>query len=179
MSSAEIWKSIARNPNYQVSSLGRVRRATHGKGVKQPGLLKVHRDSGGYCWAQLGDTDKGYVSGLVARAFIGPRPKGLEIDHIDGCQTNNTVSNLEYVTHSENVKRAVARGTIKPPIVRGEANGQAKLKDSEVRKIRKVLALRLSPAETAELRRAITRQFNTSQSTISSIKNGRGRFYVV
>ena len=163
MSSVERWKPIAVNPNYEVSSFGRVRRVTHGKGVKRPGLLKIHRDRGGYCWAQLGDKIRAYVASLVAVAFIGARPKGYEIDHVDGSQTNNTPSNLEYVTHSENVKRAVVRGTIKPPKVRGESHGQAKLTNSDIRKIRMMLGPQ----------RGIAKRFNTDQGTVSRIKNRR------
>ena len=39
---------------------------------------------------------------LVAEAFIGPRPKGKFIDHIDRNPKNNRVSNLRYVTPSVN-----------------------------------------------------------------------------
>ena len=44
-----------------------------------------------------------YVHKLVAEYFIGPRPEGLVIDHIDGNYLNNRVDNLRYVTRSENV----------------------------------------------------------------------------
>lgn len=40
---------------------------------------------------------------LVAETFIGPRPDGMQIDHIDRDGTNNHVSNLRYVTPAENV----------------------------------------------------------------------------
>ena len=39
---------------------------------------------------------------LVAQAFIGNIPQGMDVDHRDGNRHNNNVSNLRIVTHSEN-----------------------------------------------------------------------------
>jgi hypothetical protein len=39
---------------------------------------------------------------LIARTFLGPRPEGLQIDHIDRNRQNDQVENLRYVTRSEN-----------------------------------------------------------------------------
>lgn len=44
---------------------------------------------------------------LIAATWIGPRPDGYEIDHIDGNPKNNKPSNLEYVTPFENKYRAL------------------------------------------------------------------------
>lgn len=52
------------------------------------------------------------VHSLVAHAFIGPRPPGLQINHIDADRTNNHFSNLEYVTGSENMQHAVKHGLV-------------------------------------------------------------------
>lgn len=41
----------------------------------------------------------------VMRAFVGECPDGMEIDHIDGNRNNSRLDNLEYVTHSENIRR--------------------------------------------------------------------------
>lgn len=50
--------------------------------------------------------DKVYtIHGLVAKAFLGERPDGFEIDHISGDKSDNTMRNLEYVTHQENMRR--------------------------------------------------------------------------
>ena len=40
---------------------------------------------------------------IVAKAFLGDKPKGLVIDHIDTIRTNNRPSNLRYVTRFENL----------------------------------------------------------------------------
>lgn len=51
-----------------------------------------------------------YIHRLVAQAFI-PNPNNLpEVNHIDGNRTNNHVSNLEWVTSSENSFHAVQTG---------------------------------------------------------------------
>lgn len=41
---------------------------------------------------------------LVADAWIGKRPEGMEIDHIDQNRQNNHYTNLRYVSQSENDK---------------------------------------------------------------------------
>lgn len=44
------------------------------------------------------------VHRLVAEAFLGKRPNGLVVDHIDRNKQNNHYTNLRYVTLSENSK---------------------------------------------------------------------------
>ena len=43
---------------------------------------------------------------LVALTWLGPRPEGMEIDHLNGNKLDWSVDNLEYVTPAENRKRA-------------------------------------------------------------------------
>lgn len=43
---------------------------------------------------------------LVATKFIGECPPKLETSHKDGNKTNNHYSNLEYLTHSENILKS-------------------------------------------------------------------------
>ena len=42
------------------------------------------------------------VHSLVARAFLGERPEGYDIDHKDGNKLNNCVTNLHYVSRKQN-----------------------------------------------------------------------------
>lgn len=48
---------------------------------------------------------------LVAEAFLGPRPEGQHVRHLDGNPRNNAVVNLAYGTAAENQQDAIAHGT--------------------------------------------------------------------
>ena len=69
-------------------------------------VLKARPDLDGYLSVTLyrvdGTTKQFRVHVLVARHFIGPRPKGMQIDHIDRNKANNAAKNLRYTTPSEN-----------------------------------------------------------------------------
>ena len=89
-----------------------------------------------------GKRESAYVHSLVAAAFIGPRPKGLEVDHIDGNKANNMVLNLQYIPHRDNQRRMMARLKEEGRILRahqtGEDHPRAKLKTMEVIEIRRL-----------------------------------------
>lgn len=53
--------------------------------------------------AKNGHYSQKYIHRLVAETFI-ENPFGLrEVNHIDGDKSNNSVSNLEWITHRDNV----------------------------------------------------------------------------
>ena len=54
-----------------------------------------------------------FLHELVLLAWTGPKPYKYEVDHIDGNTFNNNLNNLEYVTSSENKKRAAKLRTKK------------------------------------------------------------------
>ena len=50
-----------------------------------------------------------YVHRLVWETFKGLIPVGYELNHIDHDKSNNSLLNLELVTHSDNLKKAVKK----------------------------------------------------------------------
>lgn len=85
------------NPNCFVSYKGDIFSFRYGRISKRV----ITKDKNGY--GQVTLQNKAYkVHILVAMAFIGDRPEGMEIDHIDRNKLNNNIANLRYVSKSEN-----------------------------------------------------------------------------
>lgn len=108
--SREEWRRIAVAPDYEVSNLGRVKSF---KGA-EPRILRPGTNPLGYHnYTLYVDCRPLFTTAhtLVMAAFIGPRPSGLDIRHIDGNPGNNAVTNLKYGTRSENALDMRAHGT--------------------------------------------------------------------
>lgn len=106
----EIWKPIPEfKGSHEASSLGRIRNPRTGRILSQ----SVQADSGRLqvgIWRE-GRSRPCRVHTLVALAFHGPRPDGMEIRHLNGDQTDNRASNLRYGTHAENEQDKLKHGT--------------------------------------------------------------------
>ena len=100
----EYWKDIPGYEGlYQVSNTGFVRsngNITH----KFQHILKP-KNKKGYLWVCLyknGVKKEHSVSYLVYETFIGPVPKGMQINHIDEDKTNNSLENLNIMNPKNN-----------------------------------------------------------------------------
>jgi hypothetical protein len=160
----EVWRQIADWPEYSVSSLGNVRRDVARSSWAAGRLLKpcpngLNRT---YFYVRLSRPDKKQtirLHGLVAAAFIGPRPEGLHINHKDGNRHNNAADNLEYVTRRQNEDHAVLNALH----AWGEKHGMAKLTEQNVRWIR----------ESLSSNRLLADHFGVRIGTIQSVRAGR------
>lgn len=118
MLNIEIWKPvIGYETNYEVSNFGNVR-SLNKRGNNYHHILSAHlQGNKKYLQVNLwlkNKTKKKRIHRLVAEAFI-PNPNNLpEVNHIDGNRYNNHVSNLEWVTSSENKLHAFKTGLRTP-----------------------------------------------------------------
>ena len=61
-----------------------------------------------YLKLSLGKSRWFYSHRLVAECFIVNEHNLPEVDHIDGNKLNNTVDNLRYITHQDNIRHGKA-----------------------------------------------------------------------
>lgn len=172
----EIWLPIPKWEGfYEVSNLGRARSVAR---------LVLHRSrSGNMVWGKRGGTmlvptmgTTGYLrltlSNLprrghvklhiaVAAAFLGTRPQGHDVAHLDGDPTNCVASNLVYATRKQNMAHAIEHDTIK----HGEGCHLSKLSAATVIDI-------VSRRKMGETMSAIAKTCGTSQPNISKIMAG-------
>lgn len=152
----EEWRTCKGSENHEVSSLGNVRRAVSGSGTHAGRPLKGFIDNG-YRRLQIGVNGsfrKESVHRLVAIAFIGPIPKGMQVNHKNGVKHDNRVENLEIVSAGENNRHAFK--------VLGRRTGQEKLGEAEIREIRRLYA-------EGETQTEISKKFPVTVQTIHSI----------
>lgn len=106
----EEWRPVPGFPGYEVSDEGRVASYLRRNRL----VLALMVKSNGYVSVNLARSRRRVtctVHSLVAEAFIGPRPPGQEVRHLDGDPHNNRVSNLRWGTRSQNELDKVRHGT--------------------------------------------------------------------
>ena len=110
MTQAEDWRPVAAaEGRYEVSNLGRVRSLLR----KTPQILKPSTSAHGYSTLYIyvvGKRRLRSVHQLVAEAFIGPRPEGVDVRHLNGVKADCRAVNLAFGSRSQNMLDAVAHG---------------------------------------------------------------------
>lgn len=122
----EEWRKIKGLPNYEISNYGRVKSLSY-RGGKSECILKSN-SCDKYKHQQIRLSGKMYlVHRLVVMAFpeiCGVLTKGFEIDHIDCDPTNNIVTNLRIVNHSQNMNNPNTTSKISKPIIQMDKDGK-------------------------------------------------------
>lgn len=144
-----LWKPIENYPDYIISSNGQVKRQTPAnnkhKKLKflKPTYSSNHKNKNPHPKITLyknGKPNTMSLSRLILFVFSGNPPIGKDqCNHIDGNRKNNSIENLEWVSGKENVQHALNTGLRKKQ-ARGEKCGNSKLKNSEVKKIKRMLS---------------------------------------
>ena len=151
---------------YSVSDLGNIRIEFRSHNIHPGTILRVHRDRDGIVRCKLNDGTKSYFKGvhrLVAEAFIGPIPNGMQINHKNGIKDDNRPTNLEIVTPKENVWHGIeVLGRSRS----GQANPAAKINEADVVEIREAIKNKVSPAQLAK-------SFGITREMVRNIATGR------
>ena len=165
----EEWRAVVGyEGRYEVSSLGRVRSLDRTAKIRggsfrtvKGRVLKPLNHTCGYLAVGLGRRNQKLIHILVAEAFLGRRPSGLDVRHLDGNPRNNRVSNLVYGSRSENM-RDVARYD---KVVRGRISID----------ILRAVRQRLNRGEPCN---KIAEALNVSANVVYKIKSGRTFSYI-
>lgn len=126
----EEWRPVLAWPRkyldgrYEVSDCGRVRRTPFAGGPPAPSIVATGINARGRRVVELRSqfrkksgklVEKTFchlVHILVANAFLGPRPEGIQVTHLDWDRNNNSVENLAFATHDEIMERAAKDGRL-------------------------------------------------------------------
>ena len=106
MTDREFRKIPSLNFLYEVSEDGRIFRNVKSKKQNKI-IVDYHHSPAGYCFTFICRNHKVQripIARVVAECWLGKKPDGYEIDHIDRNSKNNHYTNLRYVTKSEQMK---------------------------------------------------------------------------
>lgn len=127
-------------------------------------FLIPSKDGSGHHQVSLGRGNKRKVHRLVAEAFI-PNPNNLPLVlHGILGKSDNSVNNLRWGTHSENLKDAWEFGERSRDVGKGASHGNSKLTDEQVKEI-------FTLSHTSKLTQAeIGAKFSVTYAQVSHIK---------
>lgn len=171
------FKSWDVDSRYEIGTDGTVISNNYKNGGKRKEIAQ-QLDKDGYPYVFLFVDGKRYkrkVHRLVAEAFL-EKPDGKDhVNHKNGVRNDNNLSNLEWVTHQENVqhswivngrKHTERQRRIRSSLSTRERNPKAKLTMNQVLLLRK---LRKSGKSLKEL----SQMFGIGVSQVSAIANGK------
>ncbi|MDP1931945.1 MAG: NUMOD4 motif-containing HNH endonuclease [Gammaproteobacteria bacterium] len=158
---------------YEASSLGGIRSLSrdvvrHTAGGSNTTTIKERLIVGGphksgYNLIHLFKNGKRTVTtrhAVVASAFLGPRPIGMDVCHKDGVKSNCRLSNLMYGSKAENEQHKVLHGTV----LKGESQPVSKLTETQAREIL---------MNDVDDNKVLAERYGVTHSNISAIRRGK------
>lgn len=159
----ERWLPVVGNASYEISDFGNIRRTVPDSRNRFPRRnLRPFQVRNGYLQVRLAGSKERSLHRIVAAAFLGPCPPGMQVDHIDGNRSHNAIGNLRYVTPAENNVAGLRRNGGRP--------GAAKLTRENVLEAREMRQRGHTFASIAE-------RFGVAECTIQACLNGRNWRY--
>lgn len=162
----EEWAKVREFPDYEVSSLGNLRRPVGGFKRSINGLKQYVQN--GYSSIGLTNKETGvkktmYVHRVVALSLI-PNPENLPcVNHKDGNKLNNSRDNLEWVTYKQNTAHAIETGLFK---VSGEYHGRHVLNAAQVIEV-------VAFGRAGVSKALLGRRYNVTDTAIHMILSGK------
>ncbi len=169
----EVWKDIPQwDGLYQVSNKGKI------KSLRKNIILKPGNNGRGYLFVYLqrdGLSERHYIHRLVGILFVPNPLRKPCINHIDCDKGSNHYSNLEWVTHKENMSHGALNSRFhvsdyqKAQITKansGVKSHLSKLDDNSVIKIRELY-------ESGLTQKQISLIYGVHRATIGYIVTGR------
>jgi hypothetical protein len=126
----EKFKQIPVAPNYEISTLGTIKKTTKTPG---PQSISIRTDKDGYEVTHLSVNGRQRyfrIHRLMAVTFLGESP--MHVHHKNGVKSDNRLENLEYLTPAKN--RWHGTNTL-DSYKKGEAHGNSKLNSEQVEAI--------------------------------------------
>jgi len=106
MSRKENWRPVTTHPHYEVSDQGRVRNAA--SKILEPWKRTSIKS---YATVSLYPNKRTvHIHVLVAEAFIGPRPLGAIVCHLNDNREDDRLVNIKWGTYSSNYADSVRNG---------------------------------------------------------------------
>jgi len=105
-----------------------------------------------------------YVHQIVCKSFFGEPKRNNQVNHIDGNRKNNNISNLEYVTPSENLLHAVH-------VTKTWGARNSKFSNKDILNIRKLISQGLKNS-------VIAKKYKVCDETIRRIKVNKAFIYI-
>ena len=169
---AEIWKDVVGYEGiYQCSNIGRIKSLDHKVyhsnykyRIQKGRIISVSKSKKGYLQVSLSKNGKRFHTGvhrIMAISFIDNPENKPQVNHIDGNKENNLLSNLEWVTNSENQIHAINGGLCSHN--RGENHHMSIFSNGQIKVMRLLFKLGVNNRKVAEL-------YNCSDAVVSNIK---------